>query len=69
MPNKEDILSEQTFKDVDELEKRIYYTLTDKEKLATFRIAKTLALLIKGLHDKGILSIEEIEEFLFECVM
>jgi hypothetical protein len=68
MPTKEEELKEKTFKDVDELEKRIFYTLTDKKSVEVHRIAKSVSLLVKALHDKDILSEKEIDELLFECV-
>jgi hypothetical protein len=70
MPNKEDILREKTFKgDVDELEKRIFYTLTDEKQLEIGRLCKAYSILLKMLHEKNILTNEEIDEILFETVM
>lgn len=67
MPSREDLLYEKTYKtQVPELEKRIYYTLTDEDSAKVHRVAKALSLVIKLLHDKNVLSDEEIDDLLFE---
>jgi hypothetical protein len=54
MATKEDILNEKTNRDLP-LAQRIYYTLTDNEKINAKQTAKTLGLLIENLVNKGIL--------------
>ncbi|MBT3314607.1 MAG: hypothetical protein HN390_08330 [Anaerolineae bacterium] len=62
MANRNDILYKKTFKDqVDELEKRVYYTLTNEDKLQAHKAAKALSILVKLLHDKNILSDDEVD--------
>lgn len=69
MPNKEEILQKQTFKgDVTELEKRVYYTLTQDKGLPQHRTAKLASLMVKHLHERGLVSEEEIDEWLLECL-
>ena len=67
MATKEDILNEKTNRDLPVAE-RIYYTLTDNEKINAKQTAKTLGLLIENLVNKGILSGEDIDDMLFEIV-
>ena len=69
MPNKEDNLREKTYKnDGLELEKRVFYTLSDEKGLEHHRNSKAIALLVKALHEKKQLSDEEVDELLLECV-
>lgn len=69
MPEKEDILREQTFKEEGmELERRVFYTLTGQENLQSDRSCKLLGFLVKTLHERGLLSDAEIDEILLECV-
>jgi hypothetical protein len=69
MPNREDLLYEKTYRgQVDELEKRIYYTLTSEERLQAHRVAKALALVIKLLHDKNVLTDNQIDDLLLEAI-
>jgi hypothetical protein len=67
MATKEDIVNEKTNRDLP-VAQRIYYTLTDNEKINAKQTAKTLGLLIENLVDKGILSGEDIDDMLFEIV-
>ena len=67
MATKEDILNEKTNRDHPDAQ-RIYYTLTDNEKINAKQTAKTLGLLIENLVNKGILSGEDIDDILFEIV-
>jgi hypothetical protein len=67
MATKEDILNEKTNRD-HPVAQRIYYTLTDNEKIHAKQTAKTLGLLIENLVNKGILSGEDIDDMLFEIV-
>lgn len=69
MPTREEIIDDKTFKKEGfELEKRIYYTLTQNEKLQADKVVKALSLLIKTLHQKEIVSDEDVDALLFECV-
>jgi hypothetical protein len=67
MATKEDIVNEKTNRDLP-VAQRIYYTLTDNEKINAKQTAKTLGLLIENLVNKGILSGEDIDDMLFEIV-
>jgi hypothetical protein len=70
MANRNDILYDKTFKgQVEELEKRVYYTLTSEEKIQTHKVAKAFSILVKLLHEKNILNDDEIDELLFEVVL
>ncbi len=51
-----------------ELETKTYYTLTRKKELEFPSTAKAFSLLFKRLHDSRILSNDDIDEILFECV-
>ncbi len=69
MPTIESVLCEKTHKaDVHEVEKRIFYTLTDIKGSEAPQTAKALALLIKCLHEKGILDDQEIDDLLLGVV-
>lgn len=69
MPTKLDILREQTHKDDGvETGRRVFYTLTDDEKLAAHRQAKLLGLLVQLLEDRGVINETDIDELLFECI-
>ena len=69
MPNREHILYEKTYKgQVDELEKRVFYTPTGEEKLSAHRVAKAVALLVKALSDKKLLTDDEIDALLLESI-
>ncbi len=69
MPNREDILYEKTYRtQVEELEKRVFYTLTGEDKLQVHRVTKAVSLLVKTLKDKGLLTEEEIDDFLLNCI-
>ena len=69
MATKDEVLREKTYKeDGMELERRVHYTLADKDGLQAHRNSKAIALLIRRLTEKGVLSEEEVDEILFECV-
>lgn len=69
MPTKDEVLREKTFKEEGiELYKRVFYTLTDDERIEGKLTAKALALLIDHLRRSGQLSEEEIDELLFQVV-
>jgi hypothetical protein len=64
-----DVLRDETFKgDVDEIDRRVYYTLTKNKDLEAHRTAKAVASLVELLHRKGTLTEDEVDEFLFGCV-
>jgi hypothetical protein len=76
MPNREDIIHEKTFPEV-ETEKRIFYVLAENREFAALatpagmqahRTAKLLGNLVKHLKDKGLLSETEIDEILLDVV-
>jgi len=72
--NKEDILREKTYKgDVEELEQRVFYVLTDnvkkvEQQWTLHRTAKAVAHLVELLHAKKIISDDEVDELLFSLV-
>lgn len=69
MPNKDDILREQTFKEEGfDTDRRVYYTLTSVEKLASHRTSKAVALLVKLLEEKGLIDESDIDDLLFDCI-
>lgn len=69
MSNIEDVLREKTFKEEGmEIERRVFYTMTEEVKLTNHRNSKAIALLIKVLQEKEILSDSEIDSLLLECV-
>ncbi len=70
MPNKEDILREKTHKeDGVALDRRVFYTLNDDKFLQAYRNTKAIALLVSHLRQKQLISDDEIDELLFDCVM
>lgn len=69
MPSKNDILMEQTFKEEGMVtERRVFYTLTSEEGLASYRTSKALALLVKLLEEKKLIGEADIDELLFQCI-
>lgn len=69
MPNIEDILAEQTYKDDHaETGRRIYETLKDDKVSHHHRTAKLLSLLIQELESKGILSELDIDSLLLDTI-
>jgi hypothetical protein len=69
MPNKEDILREKTFKEEGmETNRRVFYTLTSDDTLASHRNSKLVASLISLLQQRGVISEMDIDELLFECI-
>lgn len=70
MANREDLLRELTYKgDVDEVEKRVFYTLTKEDSLEAHRVAKSLALIVETLHRRDLITDEEIDELLLQVVL
>jgi hypothetical protein len=58
----------QTFDDVEEIEKRVYYVLTQEPKALTgHRSAKAVGILFQRLHAKGVLKKKDIDAILLEC--
>ncbi len=69
MPIYDQILREKTHKgDVEEIEKRVFYTLTDQKGLEGHFTAKALSILISLLHEKGALNDKDIDKLLFETI-
>mgnify|MGYP001083962069 CR=1 FL=1 len=69
MSDIEDVLREKTFKEEGmEIERRVFYTLTEEAKLTNHRNSKAIALLVKVLQEKEILSEPEIDSLLLECI-
>lgn len=71
MPKLEDVLREQTYKEEGmEVEQRVFYTLHDGEKhnLQAHRNSKAIALVISILHQKNMLTEEELDDLLLGCI-
>jgi hypothetical protein len=69
MPNKEDVLREKTFKEEGvETNRRVFYTVTSDDTLASHRNSKLVASLIGLLQQRGVISEMDIDELLFECI-
>lgn len=67
MPTREELLDKITYKsDGLELDKRIYYCLTESKDLHNHRNSKFLSILTRTLIDKGILQEDEIDNILLE---
>ena len=67
MPTIQEVLREKTHKgDLDTVHERVFYTLTDEKGLESARIAKAISLLTELLHDKGMLSDQDLDELLLE---
>lgn len=67
--NKEDILRENTYKDQGvDLTRRVFYTLQDDKGLQVHRNTKAIALLVNHVREKNLISDEEIDELLFDCI-
>lgn len=70
MSIKERIISESTFKDRGlTVGARIYRTLTAIESARGKRTAKAVAMLLELLHKKRFLSDQQLDEFLYDCIM
>lgn len=68
MPTLEDVLREKTFKDVEEVERRVFYTLTQDKDLTAHRNSKLLSLIVARLRKTNALSEKEMDELLFEII-
>lgn len=65
MPNREDILRDETFKgEVEGIDTRMYYTLSKKPKSQEYRNSKAIASLISVLHGKRIMTDTELDDLL-----
>jgi hypothetical protein len=70
MSIKDRIMSESTFKDRGlTVGVRIYRTLTAIENARGKRTARAVAMLLELLHKKRFLSDQQLDEFLYDCVM
>jgi hypothetical protein len=70
MSTKERIIRESTFKDRGlTVGARIYRTLTAIESSRGKRTAKALAMLLELLHMKRFLSDQQLDDFLYDCIM
>jgi len=67
MADKATILREKTHKGL-EVDARTFYSLSADKALQAHRNTKAIALLVKHLSDRGLISEEELDELLFECV-
>ena len=68
MPTLENMLIEQTFKGVYlDISERTFRTLNDIDSLEPKRTSKLLSELVKNLHQKGILSDDDIDSLLLEA--
>ncbi|HBA71177.1 MAG TPA: hypothetical protein DER40_10210 [Geobacter sp.] len=57
-----------TFSHLEKIEERLYYTLTQDKELTGHRTAKAIAGLFQQLHTNGVLTKEEVDAILRECV-
>jgi hypothetical protein len=70
MAMNERIMRESTFKDRGlSVGARIYRTLTAIESARGKRTAKAVAMLLELLHKKRFLSDQQLDEFLYDCIM
>lgn len=66
---REDVLRAETFKESGlSLFERVFYTLTQSEALQSKRTVKAVSLLAALLKDKGVMTDDEIDEFLLSLV-
>jgi hypothetical protein len=77
MPDRDNVLREQTYKDADTVGQRVYYTITepktrpasDAELSARLhRTTRAVSLLFERLHKDGVLSDDALDEILLELV-
>lgn len=70
MPNIEETLRTKTHKDQGvDINRRVFYTLTDDKAMQAHRTAKAIAWLMHHLHEKQLLSDEALDEILLDCVI
>jgi len=67
MPDRATILREKTHKGL-EIDRRVFYTLSEDKAFQAHRNTKALALLIQHLYDQGLMSEEQVDELLFDCI-
>lgn len=66
---KEDILRQKTYKDQGvDLNRRVFYTLQEDKSLQAHRNTKAIALVINHLREKNLISDDEIDGLLFDCI-
>ncbi len=73
MPNRDDILREQTFKgDVDEVGRRVYYTITNQNppspKEPQDRVARGFSQLMEALRANNAISDDDVDNILLKMV-
>lgn len=69
MPTIEEMLVEETYKGVHpDMSERIFRTLNHIERLEPKRTSKLLSELIEKLHQKGLLSEDEIDSLLLDAI-
>ena len=64
MPTRDDILEAETFRDQEDINERIYRTLTADITLDKHRIAKAISILIEQLIEKDVIAKDEIDDLL-----
>ncbi|ODS53211.1 MAG: hypothetical protein ABS36_14910 [Acidobacteria bacterium SCN 69-37] len=79
MAQREDILREKTYKgDAETVYQRVYYTITEPrtgpassadDHMRRHRMSVAVARLFERLHEKGVISSEDLDDILFEVVM
>jgi hypothetical protein len=76
MPTKEELLAKHTYPEVEEVEKRIFYTLAGEddapltpEKTRAYRNSKAIAHLFKVLLDNGTISKDQLDDILLEVAL
>ena len=62
-PTREEDLRERTYKSDPDLIRRVYRTLADERKSA-----KAFAFLVKHLHEKGVLSEDDLDAMLLDAI-
>jgi hypothetical protein len=69
MATREDVLRSETFKENGlSLEERVFYTLTQNDALQPKRTVKAISLLVAILKDRGVMTDDEVDEFLFSSI-
>lgn len=69
MADENGTLREKTFKEEGmDTNLRVFYTLTTDEKVTSHRISKALAILIKLLQDRHVITESDIDNLLVSCI-
>ena len=70
MPTREEVLKKYTFKEFDNVKQRVFYTLTQDEKINNVdrRNSKLLSILIARLRKTDALSEDELDEILLDII-